>query len=124
MNSCLTSGEIKIFLHHIYEYQKGVRRMVLCTLSPADAEFAVSRLNTLHIDYFLQELNNHNINLFFGQHACIEVIRLIIKCPLNRLSPEEDFILGALLGYDLCLQSDRYCKRKTTALNRNFRPVE
>ena len=25
--------------------------------------------------------------------------------------PEEDFILGALLGYDICMQCERFCKR-------------
>ena len=30
----------------------------------------------------------------------------------NQLTPEEDFILGAMLGYDLCAQCERYCKRK------------
>ena len=29
-----------------------------------------------------------------------------------KLSPEEDFMLGALLGYDICAQCERYCKRK------------
>lgn len=28
------------------------------------------------------------------------------------LTPEEDFILGAMLGYDICAQCERYCKRK------------
>ena len=26
-------GEIKVFLNHIYEYKKGVRNMILCTLN-------------------------------------------------------------------------------------------
>jgi hypothetical protein len=28
------------------------------------------------------------------------------------LSPEQDFILGAMLGYDICVQCKRYCDRK------------
>ena len=51
-------------------------------------------------------------------------IRLIVTRPLNQLTPEEDFILGAMLGYDICAQCERYCKRKSKArcdecINRN-----
>ena len=28
------------------------------------------------------------------------------------LTPEEDFMLGAMLGYDICAQCERYCERK------------
>jgi hypothetical protein len=42
----------------------------------------------------------------------MEAIRLIVTRPLNQLTPEEDFILGAMLGYDICAQCERYCKRK------------
>ena len=28
------------------------------------------------------------------------------------LTPEEDFILGAMLGYDICQQCKRYCNKK------------
>lgn len=31
-NTCILSGDLKIFVHHIYELQKGMRSMVLCTL--------------------------------------------------------------------------------------------
>lgn len=36
----------------------------------------------------------------------------MITRPLNQLSPEEDFILGALLGYDIRMQCECYCSRK------------
>ncbi|WP_028910046.1 DUF2023 family protein [Prevotella sp. AGR2160] len=39
-------------------------------------------------------------------------VRQMVNRPLNRLSPEEDFILGAMLGYDICAQCERYCERK------------
>lgn len=116
MDNCVTSGEIKIFLHHIYELQKGVRAMALCTLNDKDTEFAVQRLKKLEIAFLAQELDNRNINLFFGQPECIETVRLIVTRPLNHLSPEEDFILGALLGYGISQQCARYCSRKTSLL--------
>ena len=47
-----------------------------------------------------------------GRKACVEAIQYIISRPLSDISPEEDFILGALLGYDITMQCERYCKRK------------
>ena len=84
-------GEIRIFLNHIYEFKKGVRNMVL---------------------YTMQEVGTNKINLFFGKPECMEAMRHIIIRPLNQLSAEEDFILGAMLGYDLCQQCKRYCNKK------------
>ena len=43
---------------------------------------------------------------------CINAIRFLVNQPLNKLSPEQDFILGAMLGYDICVQCKRYCDRK------------
>ena len=37
-------GEIRIFLNHIYEFKKGVRNMVLYTMSKEHEEFAIRRL--------------------------------------------------------------------------------
>ena len=31
---------------------------------------------------------------------------------LISFTPEEDFILGALLGYNICKQCERFCSRK------------
>ena len=36
----------------------------------------------------------------------------MVNKPLSQLTPEEDFILGAMLGYDICAQCERYCERK------------
>ena len=44
--------------------------------------------------------------------AAMEAMRHIIIHPLNQLTAEEDFILGAMLGYDLCQQCKRYCSKK------------
>ena len=105
-------GEIKIFLNHIYEFKKGVRNMVLYTMSKRYEAFAVQRLTNQHIDYLIQEVTPNKINLFFGKPECMEAMRHIIIRPLNQLTAEEDFILGAVLGYDLCQQCKRYCNKK------------
>ena len=39
-------GEIRIFLNHIYEFKKGIRNMVLYTMSKEHEDFAVRRLRT------------------------------------------------------------------------------
>ena len=73
---------------------------------------AVERLESQGIPYVLQPAGQQNLNVYFGRRECLEAIRLIVTRPLNQLTPEEDFILGAMLGYDLCAQCERYCKRK------------
>ena len=102
-------GEIRIFLNHIYEFKKGVRNMVLYTMSKEHEEFAIRRLKNQKISYMIQEVGTNKINLFFGKAECMEAMRHIIIRPLNQLTAEEDFILGAMLGYDLCQQCKRYC---------------
>ena len=106
-------GDIKVFLNHVYELKKGVRRMVLYTVNRKYEEFAVGRLKSQRIDYVVQPVDDSKINLFFGQSACIQAIRCMVTRPLNQLTPEEDFILGAMLGYDICAQCERYCERKS-----------
>ena len=44
-------GEIRIFLNHIYEFKKGVRNMVLYTMSKEHEEFAIRRLKNQKISY-------------------------------------------------------------------------
>lgn len=104
--------DMKVLMNHIYEYQKGVRRMVLFTFKKEYADFALRRLESQGIEYILQPAGSDNLNLYFGRRECLDAIRLIITRPLNQLTPEEDFILGALLGYDICMQCERYCKRR------------
>lgn len=103
---------MQVFLNYVYEYQKGVRRMVLCTLRRRYVAAAVSRLQSQGICYYEQPAGK-NVNLYFGREECIEAVRQFIVRPLSQLSPEEDFILGALLGYDICLQCRRFCSRKS-----------
>ena len=103
--------ELKVFLNHIYEYKKGVRQMVLYTTNKKYETFAVNRLKSQRIPFVIQPVDEERINLFFGKAECINAIRLMVTRPLNLLSPEEDFILGAMLGYDICAQCKRYCTR-------------
>ena len=98
-------GEIRIFLNHIYEFKKGIRNMVLYTMSKEHEDFAVRRLKNQNISYMIQEISTNKTE-------CMEAMRHIITRPLNQLTAEEDFILGTMLGYDLCQQCKRYCNKK------------
>ena len=105
------SSALRVFANHIYEYKKGVRRMVLFTVNNRYVPEAVRRLRSESIAFELQKVGNGRTNIFFGRSECIEVVKRMITRPLQQLSPEEDFILGALLGYDICMQCERFCKR-------------
>lgn len=104
--------DMKVLMNHIYEYKKGVRQMVLFTFNKRYENYATARLKRQNISYILQPVGNDRINLFFGRKQCLETIRLMVTRPLSQLTPEEDFILGAMLGYDICAQCERYCERK------------
>ena len=39
-------------------------------------------------------------------------MQTFVDKPLNKLTPEEDFMLGIMLGYDISMQCERYCKPK------------
>ena len=108
----LARAMLKVLMNHIYELQKGVRQMVLFTCDKRYGDQTVERLESQGIPYVLQPVGQKNLNVYFGRRECLEAIRLIVTRPLNQLTPEEDFILGAMLGYDLCAQCERYCKRK------------
>lgn len=104
----------RIAMHHIYEYEKGVRCMVLCTLSRADLEVITQRLELRGIAYYTKPTpGDNNVNLFFGRTACVDLVRHFLHDKqLHQLSLEQDFILGTLLGYDLCGQCERYQARR------------
>lgn len=113
MEGCILSGDMKLFVHHIYELQKGIRYMALCTIDKNDESFAIQRLQKSGMDYVTFPINAHRLNLFFGKKECIEIVRQFCDRPLNQLTPEEDFIIGTMLGYDVCQQCERYSHRKT-----------
>ena len=105
-------SSMKVLMTHIYELNKGVRQMVLFTCNKKYGAQTVSQLESQGIPYLLQSAGRQNLNVYFGRPECLEAIRLIVTRPLNELTPEEDFILGAMLGYDICGQCQRYCQRK------------
>ena len=106
------SPEMRVLMNHIYEYKKGVRNMIIFTCRKRYEKFATERLKKQDIEYVVMPAGKENINIYFGRRECIGAVRMFVNRPLHELSPEEDFILGTLLGYDLCAQCERYCTRK------------
>ena len=83
--------DMKVLMNHIYEYQKGVRRMVLFTLNRKYEEFAIRRLESQNISYIVQPVGSDRLNLYFGREECLNAIRMIVTRPLTSLTHEEDF---------------------------------
>ena len=119
VGTMVVPSEIRVLTNHIYEYKKGVRRMILFTCNRRYEQQACKRLMSQSIDYVVQPAGSDNVNVYFGRRECLDAIRLFVTRPLHELTPEEDFILGAMLGYDICVQCERYCARKQTHTCRN-----
>ena len=100
---------------HFYLLHKGVRSLVLCTMCRTCASLLSERLERLGIAY--RSVTDSKVNLYFGNRMCLEAVATFIHKPLNELSAEEDFMLGAMLGYDIAGQCERYCKRKSPGVS-------
>ena len=102
--------ELGVFIHHIYEYKKGLRSLILTTEKQSNKEYIKYRLDKEKIPYEIQPVGDRLVNVFFGDENCINVVKTF-KEPLSKLSDEQDFMLGIMLGYDKILQCQRYLKR-------------
>ncbi len=106
------SENTHVFLHHIYEYKKGLRNLILHTTSQENERKIRERLDREQIAHVIYPLGKKKINVFFGASICIKVIEKIGKVHLHDYSDEEDFMLGIMLGYDRKKQCERYLQRK------------
>ena len=109
-------NELGVFVHHIYEYKKGLRSLILTTEKSSNKDYIEYRLKKEKIPYIIQPVNEKIINIFFGNKNCVDVVKTFKK-PLNKLTDEQDFMLGIMLGYDKILQCKRYLKRLGEKLN-------
>jgi len=107
---------MKVLRHNVYEYQKGIRHLVLHTSSVYFEKEIVKLLEKKNVDYFIQRFSDQKINVFFGDRKCISVLKRIGQKNLSEFTDEEDFMLGIMLGYDSLKQCERYLKRKNTNL--------
>ena len=96
---------------YLYELKKGVRPLFLLTMSTPEAELVQKRLDKEGVAHHRHRVSDTKVNMFFGQPWGIAMVRAIVTGPLNGLTPEQDFILGTLLGYDREQQCRRYLTR-------------
>ena len=66
---------MKILIHHIYEYNKGLRNLVLYTMSSADKARVKELLDARGISYCFSNVTTERVNLFFGDEVCIKIIK-------------------------------------------------
>jgi len=103
---------LEVFNHHLYEFRKGVRRLILHTAPVRELAAMEEKLYRWGIDHLALPLGADRVNLFFGDGRCVEVVRRFRKENLTELTDEEDFILGVLLGYDLPKQCERFLEHR------------
>jgi tRNA splicing ligase len=101
-----------VFNHHIYEYKRGLRNLILHTTNISDQKTVEERLKKEKITYLISKVNTSKINVFFGNKYCIEILKTFPTLSLDKIRNEQDFILGIMLGYDRIKQCRRYLQRK------------
>jgi len=114
---------MRVFTHHLHEYKKGLRTLVLHTTNARNRDTIEKRLESAAIEYYIQDVTETKINVFFGNPICIEVIKQMNLESLSSLTDEEDFILGTMLGYDRVKQCERYLKKKRSGCINNLEKV-
>lgn len=115
---------MQVFSHHIYEYTKGLRRLILHTTKRENESTIRNRLTKSGISHVIYGNGPRKINVFFGDQSCVDVVRTIGKSDLRRYTDEEDFMLGALLGYDIRVQCARYLSRRSKSEGLERQPIQ
>lgn len=107
------NNKFAVLNEQIYGYKHGIRPLVLQTMQMEDKDAIEARLKRDDLNYHLQPApGGKNLNVFLGDKACVDVVKTFGDTPLGKLTPEKDFILGVLLGYDKTKQCERYLKLK------------
>ncbi len=105
------SADLQVLTHHIYEYKKGLRNLVLHTMNTSLEDRALFLLKKRNIPYYTTRVSDKKVNIFFGESASVEIVKSFGEVSLNQLTDEQDFILGTMLGYDRKQQCERYLQR-------------
>jgi hypothetical protein len=113
--SDVNAGVIRVFNHHLYELSRGIRPLSMLTMTKAASGVVVARLVREGVAYYVHEACPTKLNVVFGRPAAVEAARRFLTGPLCDLSPEHDFMLGILLGYDREQQCVRYLERSAAA---------
>ncbi len=90
---------MELFKNLIYEYKKGMRDLALYTCAEGDKQDYKNLLELTKTPYCIYELENCKVNIFLGNPKCLEILSKFSNTNLSKITPEEDFILGIMLGY-------------------------
>lgn len=101
-----------VFFHLLYEHSRGLRDLALYTIAVEQREQVESELRQEGVAFLIRPIEDGRLNVYFGHPSCVEVVRSFGACPHCRLTPEQDFILGIMLGYDRTRQCERYLGRR------------
>lgn len=101
-----------VFFHLLYEHSRGLRDLALYTIAPEEQPRVESELIQEGVAYLFRPLEDGRVNVYFGHAACVDVVRSFGACPHCRLTPEQDFMLGIMLGYDRTRQCERFLARR------------
>lgn len=103
------ANDLAIFGHHLYEYRTGLRNLVLTKAKATHKDIIINRLKEKNIDYVVHQIDgNKYINVYFGAKECIDVVKSFNQPVLKKYTPEQDFMLGIMLGYDRLKECKRY----------------
>ncbi|GEM_PF-1101495 len=108
---------MKVLSHHVRESRKGRCNQVLHTALAEHHPQIEARLAKHRIDYVVRAQGDGCIHVFLGADECVEAIRRIGKSRLGDYTPgdstpEEDFMLGIMFGYDRLAQCRKYLIRR------------
>ena len=63
--------DMKVLMNHIYEYKKGVRRMVLFTFNKKYEDLAIRRLKSQNIKFVIQPVGNDRLNCISEEKSAL-----------------------------------------------------
>jgi len=87
----------------------------MLTMTKDASASVVARLVREGVAHYVHEACPTKLNVVFGRPAAVAAAQRFLTGPLCDLSPEHDFMLGILLGYDREQQCVRYLERAAKA---------
>lgn len=110
---------LDVFHHLLYEISRGLRDLALYTIQPEDQESIQAQLDAEGIAAHFLPIEDGRVNVYFGHESCVKVTKEFGTCPHCQHTPEQDFILGIMLGYDRTRQCERYLDRRAFCKQRS-----
>jgi DUF4097 and DUF4098 domain-containing protein YvlB len=77
---------MRVFVHYLYEYKKGLRNLALYTGNTEEKKAIEKKLKRENVDYYIQKNNDVRMNVFFGDSVCIKMIKQMKFKQLSNLT--------------------------------------